>query len=77
MLTALAILERELGLIEYEAHKLRRRMAARSARPAVLQEEMRALEKRRAQALALLDDAYEEYEGRARHNPGQHLGDRR
>ncbi|MFO1533185.1 MAG: hypothetical protein ABR562_05750 [Thermoplasmatota archaeon] len=68
MLTGLAILERELGLVEYATHAARRRLAAKPPRPeaANLREELRDLAKRRMQTLSLLDDAYEEYEGRIR-----------
>lgn len=66
MLTGLAILERELGIIDYEQHRLRRRLAARLPKPEAdqLRAELRALEKRRTRTLDLLDEANEEYEDR-------------
>jgi len=66
MLTGLAILERELGIIDYRQHRLRRRLAARLPKEEAdrLRAELRALEKRRARTLDLLDEANEEYEDR-------------
>jgi hypothetical protein len=66
MLTGLAILERELGILEYEAHRLRRRLAGRlpKAEGDVLRREFKALERRRAKTLDLLDELHEEYDER-------------
>jgi hypothetical protein len=66
MLTGLAILERELGALDYERHRLRRRLAARlpKAEGDALRAELRALERRRATTLQLLDDLHAEYDER-------------
>jgi hypothetical protein len=66
MLTALAILERELGALDYEAHRLRRLLAGRlpkadgDAKRAELQE----IEARRNTTLGLLDDLHAQYDER-------------
>ena len=66
MLTGLAILERELGINDYERHRIRRRLAGRppKAEAAGLRVELKALERRRAEALRLLDGLHEDYDGR-------------
>lgn len=66
MLTGLAILERELGALDYEAHRLKRRLAARvpKAEADDLRGELKALESRRARTLGLLDGMHAEYEER-------------
>lgn len=66
MLTAFAILERELGAIDYESHRLRRRLAARlpKAEGDALRAERKALEDRRTTTLRLLDDLHADYEDR-------------
>lgn len=66
MLTGLAILERELGMNDYEQHRLRRRLAARlpAAEAAGLRRQLAELESRRAKTLELLDEMQEEYDQR-------------
>jgi hypothetical protein len=66
MLTGLAILERELGMNDYERHRLRRRLAARlpTGEAAALRGELQELEARRARTLELLDEMHEEYNAR-------------
>lgn len=66
MLTGLAILERELGAIDYERHRLKRRLAGRlpKAEGDTLRRELKALEERRVTALGLLDDLHEAYDER-------------
>lgn len=66
LLTGLAILERELGINDYEQHKVRRGLAARpaSAERAELRRRLRDLEALRAKTLQLLDELHEDYEGR-------------
>jgi hypothetical protein len=66
MLTGLAIVERELGLIDYESHRLRRRLAARLPRAEgdALRRQVRDLERRRADALRLLDELHDDYDER-------------
>jgi hypothetical protein len=66
MLTGLAILERELGINDYERHRIRRRLAGRlpKAEADALRSQLKQLERRRAQALRMLDDLHEHYEER-------------
>lgn len=66
MLTGLAILERELGIIDYEMHRRRRRLAGRlpKAEADALRAELKDLERRRKHTLGLLDEAHDEYEER-------------
>jgi len=66
MLTGIAILERELGAIDYERHRLRRRLAARLPRSAgdPIRAELKALEARRLATLRLLDELHSEYDER-------------
>ena len=66
LLTGLAILERELGAVDYERHRLRRRLAGRlpRAQADALRGDLRALEARRATALRLLDEMHADYEDR-------------
>jgi hypothetical protein len=66
MLTGLAILERELGITDYEMHRIRRKLAGRlpKAEADKLRAELAALERRRERTLQLLDEANEEYEER-------------
>ena len=66
MLTGLAILERELGLIDYEQHRLRRRLAGRlpKAQADPLRAELATLQERRATTLRLLDEMHEQYDER-------------
>jgi hypothetical protein len=66
MLTGLAILERELGLIDYEQHRLRRRLAGRlpNQEADAIRAELAVLEERRAATLRLLDEMHEEDEAR-------------
>jgi hypothetical protein len=66
MLTGMAILERELGLVEYARHRAQRRLEGRLA-PSdarALRQELAELDARRAATLRLLDDAYQEYDER-------------
>lgn len=62
MLTGLAILERELGAIDYERHRLERALAARppKAEAEALRAKLRALQGRRETALRLLDGLHAE-----------------
>lgn len=66
LLTGLAILERELGIADYSQHRLRRRLAARvpPAEAARLRMELQALERRREEALRLLDELHAQDEER-------------
>jgi len=66
MLTGLAILERELGIVDYAQHRLRRRLAGRLPKDeaARLRGELEDLKKRRATTLRLLDEATQEYDER-------------
>jgi len=66
MLTGLAILERELGLVEYAIHRLRRRLARRLPTEEAEQarRELKELAARRSKTLQLLDELNEEYETR-------------
>lgn len=66
MLTGLAILERELGIIDYERHRLKRRLAGRppKAEGAALRTQLKELDRRHAATLRLLDEVYDEYDGR-------------
>ena len=68
MLTGLAILERELGKVEYELHLLRRRLEARLMRAEVeaLRREADGLEQRKRQTLRLLEELNQEYQERDR-----------
>lgn len=63
MLTGLAILERELGAIDYERHRLKRLLAGRlpKSQGDARRAELKALEQRRATTLRLLDDLHAEY----------------
>jgi hypothetical protein len=66
MLTGLAILERELGMNDYERHRLRRRLAGRLPKTEAdaLRKELDVLERRRASTLRLLDEMHEDYDER-------------
>lgn len=66
LLTGLAILERELGIIDYERHRLKRRLATRppKAEGVRLCAELKELDRRHAATLRLLDDLHDDYEGR-------------
>lgn len=66
LLTGLAILERELGIIDYERYLVRRRLAARPAasRRESLLRDLRDLERRRELALRKLDELHAEDEER-------------
>jgi hypothetical protein len=66
MLTGLAILERELGIVDYERHRLKRLLAGKppKAEASDLRARLKELDRRRATTLRLLDDAHEDYEGR-------------
>src|SRR5688500_2492924 len=66
MLTGLAILERELGMNDYEQHRLRRRLAARlpAGEADQVRRQLAELEARRAKTLELLDEMHEEYDQR-------------
>lgn len=66
MLTGVAILERELGIIVHSQHRLQRRLEARLSRAeaARLRAELGELEERRQRTLLLLDEANEEYDER-------------
>ena len=66
LLTALAILERELGINDYAQHRLRRQLAARPAKPEAdgLRRELRALKDRRRETLRLLDELHDDHDGR-------------
>ncbi len=66
MLTGLAILERELGINDYERHRIRRRLAGKPAKAeaAQLRAELKVLERRRAEALRLLDDLHADFDER-------------
>lgn len=66
MLTGIAILERELGAIDYAEHRLRRLLAGRppKADGARLRADIQALRRRRAETLQALDDLNEQYDGR-------------
>jgi hypothetical protein len=66
MLAGLAILERELGAIDYERHRLKRLLAGRlpKAEGDRHRAESKALEQRRVATLRLLDDLHAEYEER-------------
>jgi len=67
MLTGLAILERELGLVEYARQQVTRRLAGRLGKAEAdrLREELAELEHRKAVTLRLLEQRYEAYEERA------------
>jgi hypothetical protein len=71
MLTGMAILERELGLVEYARHKAQRRLEARLPRSEAVEvrKELAELDARRAATLRLLDDAYQEYDERLMRGP--------
>jgi hypothetical protein len=60
MLTAFAILERELGAIDYERHRLRRRLAGRLAKSQgdALRSELAVLDRRRRETIELLDEMH-------------------
>jgi len=62
LLTGLAILERELGINDYEQHGLRRRLAARlpAAERQALRSRLRELKMRHHQTLLLLDQWHAE-----------------
>jgi predicted nucleic acid-binding Zn-ribbon protein len=66
LLTGLAILERELGAIDYESHRLRRRLAQRlpKAEGDALRAELKALQRRHVATLRLLDEMHADYEER-------------
>jgi hypothetical protein len=66
MLTGMAVLERELGLVEYARHRAQRRLEARLPRTEAVdvRKELAELDARRATTLRLLDDAYQEYDER-------------
>lgn len=66
MLTGLAILERELGIVDYERHRIKRRLAGKppKAEGTRLRAELKELDRRRATTLRLLDEFYEEYDER-------------
>ena len=66
MLTGLAILERELGMNDYEQHRIRRRLAARlpPGEADAARRELKELESRRKRTLELLDELHEEYDQR-------------
>lgn len=66
MLTGLAILERELGLVEYSRHQVRRKLAAKPTMAAArtLRRELRGLAKRRVEILRRLDAEHAAYEER-------------
>src|SRR5688500_15971553 len=66
MLTGLAILERELGAIEYARHRLERRLATRptKAEGDALSAELKELDGRRATALRALEDLHADYDER-------------
>lgn len=66
LLTGLAILERDLGINDYEQHRIRRALASKPATPdrATLRARLRELEGLRAKTLELLDGLHEDDEGR-------------
>ena len=66
MLTGLAILERELGAIDYERHRLKRRLATRlpKAEGDAKRAELKVLDRRRLETLRLLDELHAEYDER-------------
>lgn len=66
MLTGLAILERELGIVDYERHRLKRRLAGKppKAEASAMRAQLKDLDRRRATTLRLLDEAYDDYEER-------------
>src|SRR5687768_9404115 len=66
MLTGLAILERELGAIDYERHRTKRRLAGRlpKAEGDALRTALKALEGRRRTTLRLLEDLHGDYDER-------------
>lgn len=66
LLTGLAILERELGAIDYERHRLKRRLAGRPPKTEgdAKRAELKALERRRTTTLRLLDEMHAAYEER-------------
>ena len=66
MLTGLAILERELGIVDYERHRIKRRLAGRppKAEASALRAQLKDLDERHARTLHLLDELYEDYEER-------------
>lgn len=66
MLTGLAILERELGINDYQQHRIRRRLATRLPKREAdeLRAKLRDLEERRTRTLQLLDEANDAYEER-------------
>jgi hypothetical protein len=66
LLTGLAILERELGIIDYETHLVRRRLAGR---PGIeerreLRARLRELDARHERTIRLLDDLHAQNEER-------------
>jgi hypothetical protein len=67
MLTGLAILERELGLVEYARQQVARRLEARlpKAEADRLRAELAELDRRKAATLRLLEQRYAAYEDRA------------
>lgn len=72
MLTGLAILERELGMNDYERHRLGRRLAGRlpAGEADALRQALRELEARRKRTLELLDEMHEEYDSRVQRGAG-------
>ena len=70
MLTAIAILERELGMIEHSRHRLQRRLKHRLGKDEgeELRRQLLDLDKRRAATLDLLDEQHQEYEERLEHS---------
>ena len=66
MLTGLAILERELGMNDYERHKLARKLEGRLTRAeaTAAKREIEALEQRRKETLRLLDELHQDYDER-------------
>ena len=66
MLTGFAILERELGAIDYERHRIKRRLAGRlpKAEGDALRTALKALGGRRTATLRLLDGMHADYDER-------------
>jgi hypothetical protein len=66
MLTGLAILERDLGAIDYQRHQMKRRLAGRlpKAEGDALRSQLKDLEERHATTLRLLDELHADYEER-------------
>lgn len=66
ILTAFAILERELGAIDYARHRLEGRLQQRPpvSEARKVREDLEALETRRRQTLLGLDDLHDEWDGR-------------